>query len=191
MLELVPSTGNFKDSIRVNADGTFSYTTTKITAAFRANLTNRKQIQIQLFIAPGYNLEIEADVKDNQTAKSTLNYKGLGSKINSYWKELMIDFKPDTVKWHLEDEDPYIAFLKRPGRLSQIMERSFGADNLEPYRDYFKQSLLLEVQNPKLVIQKLHYLNRTKLGMWKLGMLYVAKQIIPILFSIWQMEIEF
>ena len=151
MLELVPSTGNFKDSIRVNADGTFNYTTTKITGPFRANLTNRKQIQIQLFIAPGYNLEIEADVKDNQTAKSTLNYKGLGSKTNSYWKELMIDFKPDTVKWHLKDEDTYIAYLKRPGRLSQIMERSFSADNLEPYRDYFKQSLLLDKKFGDLV----------------------------------------
>lgn len=103
-LELVPSTGNFTDSIKINADGTFTYSTTAISAPFRANLTNRKQIQIQLFIAPGYDLQITADVKDNKTARSTLSYEGLGSKTNGYWKAVIASAKPDTVNWIAKDE---------------------------------------------------------------------------------------
>lgn len=144
MLELVPSTGNFKDSIRINPDGTFNYITTKITAPFRANLTNRKQIQIQLFLAPGYNLQLNADVKDRLLAKSTLTYQGLGSKTNTYWKEIQANFKPDTVKWAAKDEDSYIAYLKRPTSNIEIMNKVFNADNMEPYAGYFKESLVLD-----------------------------------------------
>ncbi len=144
VLELVPSTGNFKDSVEINQDGTFSYTTTVIKAPFRANLTNRKQIQIQLFLAPGYNLQITADVKDYQSAKSTLNYQGVGGKTNAYWKELRSNAKPDTTKWVLKDEDAYITYLKTPGRQAEIVNKIFSVDNKEPYAGYFKESILLD-----------------------------------------------
>ncbi|HTM97146.1 MAG TPA: TlpA disulfide reductase family protein [Pedobacter sp.] len=143
-LEIVPSTGNFKDSIKVNPDGTFNYTTTAIQSPFKANLTNRKQIQIQLFLAPGYDLQITADVKDYKVAKSTLNYEGLGSKTNSYWKEVMSTSTPDTVKWVQKDEDTYLANLMRTDRLTARINKAFTADNREPYANYFKESLLLD-----------------------------------------------
>lgn len=143
-LELVPSTGNFKDSILVKPDGSFSYSTTEIRAPFRANLTNRKQIQIQLFLAPGYDLFITADVKDYQTFKSTLIYQGLGSKTNGYWRELFVNAKPDTVKWVLKDEDTYLNYLKTAGRQANVIEKTFGTENKEPFASYFKESLLLD-----------------------------------------------
>lgn len=150
VLELSPSTGNFKDSVLVNPDGTFNYTTTKIKGPFRANLTNRKQIQIQLFLAPGYNLQLNADVKDYQTARKTLTCKGLGSKTNSYWIEILANYKPDTVKkpdtakWVNKDEDTYIAHLKGFSKQGEVFNKTFSADNQEPYANYFKQSLLLD-----------------------------------------------
>ncbi len=146
VLELVPSTGDFKDSILVNADGSFSYETTKITEPFRANLTNRKQIQIQLFLAPGYNLQLNADVKDYPTAKSTLAYTGIGAKTNSYWQEGNGKAKPDTVNWNKKDAATYLAhqlsFVNNPNHT--LIDKVFDANNHEPYADYFRQSLLLD-----------------------------------------------
>lgn len=141
VLELTPSTGRFKDTIAVKPDGTFNYVTTKITSPFKANLTNRKQIQIQLFLAPGYNLQLTADVKDYQTAKSTLVYQGLGSKTNGYWQALSKEYKPDTVKWVKKSEDEYIAHLKGTDQLSGFIDKTFSS-NSEPFADYFKESLL-------------------------------------------------
>ena len=146
VLHLVPSTGIFTDSILVNPDGSFSYTTTRINSPFRANLTNRKQIQIQLFIAPEYNLYLTADVKDSKTSRSTLNYQGIGSKTNTYWRELIANAKTDTVKWILKDEDTYISYLKSGNRQAEIIAKVFTAENIEPYANYFKESLLLDKQ---------------------------------------------
>lgn len=146
VLELVPSTGDFKDSILVSADGSFSYETTKITEPFRANLTNRKQIQVQLFLAPGYNLQLNADVKDYPTAKSTLAYAGIGAKTNSYWQEGNGKAKPDTVNWNKKDPDTYLAhqlsLVNNPNHT--LIDKVFDANNHEPYADYFRQSLLLD-----------------------------------------------
>lgn len=144
VLELNPSTGNFRDSIKVNADGTFNYTTTQIKTPFRANLTNRKQIQIQLFVAPGYDLQISADVKDSKTSKSTLKYEGLGSKTNKYWEDVMGKFNTDTVKWVNKDEDTYISYLKSSASNTDLIDKNFNANNEEPFSAYFKQSLLLD-----------------------------------------------
>ncbi|MGF1924997.1 MAG: TlpA family protein disulfide reductase [Bacteroidia bacterium] len=142
-LELIPSTGNFKDTILVKSDGTFSYSTTAIKTPFRANLTNRKQIQIQLFIAPGYDLYLTADVKDYKTSRSTLNYLGLGSKTNYYWKELNVT-NPDTVKWVQKDENTYLNYLKTNVKQAENIKKTFSAENKEPFADYFKESLLLD-----------------------------------------------
>ncbi|MEE1945359.1 TlpA disulfide reductase family protein [Pedobacter sp. KR3-3] len=144
VLELAPSTGDFKDSILVNADGSFSYETTKITEPFRANLTNRKQIQVQLFLAPGYNLQLNADVKDYQTAKSTLAYTGIGAKTNSYWQEGIGKTKPDTVNWNKKDADTYLAHQLSFVNDHTVIDKIFDASNHEPYADYFRQSLLLD-----------------------------------------------
>ncbi|RYY10866.1 MAG: hypothetical protein EOO04_36220, partial [Chitinophagaceae bacterium] len=43
----------FQDSVMLDTQGNFSYQTNKITQPVNANLTNRKSVQIQLFIAPG------------------------------------------------------------------------------------------------------------------------------------------
>ncbi|WP_316789362.1 TlpA disulfide reductase family protein [Pedobacter frigoris] len=146
-LELTPSTGNFKDSIMINADGSFSYETDKIKSPFRANLTNRKQIQIQLFLAPGYDLQITADVSDYETARSSIKYAGKGGANNHYWEKRPIDtlkrVPKDTVNWMKKDEDTYIAYLKRTKSTSHI-DQVFGPDNTDPYRDYFKRSLQLD-----------------------------------------------
>lgn len=144
VLELTPSTGNFKDSIFVDADGSFDYLTDKIKEPFRANITNRKQIQIQLFLAPGYDLLLNADVKDYATAKSTLAYSGVGAKTNSYWQKIMANFKPDTTKWNKKDPDAYIAHQLSLVSKNELIDKTFDASNREPYADYFRQSLLLD-----------------------------------------------
>ncbi len=88
VLEFVSHSSSFKDSIIVQPDGTFSYTNKDIKTPFSASLTNRKQIQIQLFIAPGYDLQISADVKDFKSIKPSLIYQGLGSKTNNLCSKL-------------------------------------------------------------------------------------------------------
>ncbi|KQC02776.1 TlpA disulfide reductase family protein [Pedobacter sp. Hv1] len=144
ILELMPSTGNFKDSVLINTDGTFTYETTAIQTPFRANLTNRKQIQIQLFLAPGYDLQLQADVKDNATSRSTLTYTGIGSKTNAYWKEILANFKADTVKWRLKTPDVYINHLLSNNKNTTLIDKVFNSSNKEPYSAYFKKSLLID-----------------------------------------------
>lgn len=143
-LEIVASTGTFTDSIPVQPDGTFTYRFRNMKAPMRLSITNRKQVQIQLFVAPGYNLDLIADVKDYETAKKTLQYRGLGSQSNSYWTKMMKSFQPDTVKWHLKSTDEYIRHLLQPKKIDSLIATVFDAENKEPYAAYFKRSLLLD-----------------------------------------------
>ncbi|RZL39443.1 MAG: TlpA family protein disulfide reductase, partial [Pedobacter sp.] len=125
-------------------DGTFSYTTTAIKTPFTAGLTNRKQIQIQLFIAPGYDLQVNANVKDFKSVKQTLSYQGLGGKTNSYWTTISANYKPEIINWLEKDEDTYINYLKQPNYVVEAISKTFNADNMEPYSAYFKEVLLLD-----------------------------------------------
>lgn len=151
VLELVPSTGNFKDSVLVNPDGTFTYETNEIKTPFRAGLTNRKQIQIQLFLAPGYDLQLTADVKDYATANATLNYTGIGSKSNAYWKLNRANIKPDTVKWYLKSPKVYIDHLLSTNQNRALIDQVFNAAKDEPYSTYFKESLLIDKKYSTLI----------------------------------------
>jgi len=152
-LELSSSTGTgrFKDSIRVKPDGSFSYTTSAVKMPIRASLTNREQIQIPLFLAPGYDLQINADVKDNESIKKTLNYQGPGSKTNGYWKVLLTNFKPDTVKWFQKDQDAYIQHLLNVYNNHLLINQIFNSTNTEPFSGYFKQSLLIDKKYNMLI----------------------------------------
>ena len=42
------------DSILLNSDGSFLYENDRIKIPVRMSITNRKQVQVPLFIAPGY-----------------------------------------------------------------------------------------------------------------------------------------
>ncbi|MCY1662559.1 TlpA family protein disulfide reductase [Chryseobacterium sp. SL1] len=143
VLEFRSRTGNFKDSIKLNQDGTFTYSTTKFKAPFCAVLTNRKQIQIQLFVAPGYKLQLNADTKDYNSAESTLSYSGLGGKTNNYWKELSASSSSDSVNWLAKDQASYISHLKTSSDKTEIINKVFS-NNHEPYSSYFRQSILLD-----------------------------------------------
>lgn len=146
LLQLLPATGYFKDSIPVNPDGSFSYVTNHIKAPFQANLTNGSGVNIPLFLAPGYDLVLNADVKDNQTARTTLTYKGVGAKCNGYWQELFAKYKRDTVNWNAKDPATYIAHQLLMANNIDGINKIFGPANHEPYAGYFRQSLLLTMK---------------------------------------------
>ncbi|WP_316792145.1 TlpA disulfide reductase family protein [Pedobacter frigoris] len=149
--ELSAHTGYFKDSLVVNADGTFNYETDQIKSPFQGILTNRKNISFVLFIAPGYDMQINADAKDPRTLSLTTNFSGIGAKANAYWgarRKLLI---ADTVNWNAKDADTYIHHLLEEHKmLSGLIEKHFNSSNTEPYSDHFKRSLLTDLKYDSL-----------------------------------------
>ena len=132
----------FKDTIKVNKDGSFSYETDKIKEPLTVNLYSNK-LFFYAFLAPGYDLKIEGDGSDDVALDKTLKYSGLGAKSNAYWKDITLAFNYDTVKWMNKDPENYIKYLlnKRNTDVS-IIKKDFGPLNMEPYSSYYRISRL-------------------------------------------------
>ncbi|WP_166664847.1 TlpA family protein disulfide reductase [Pedobacter metabolipauper] len=149
VLEILPSSeaGIFADSILVNSDGTFSYETLAINQPFKAGITNRKQIQIQIFLAPGYDIQISADVKDHTSARESIKYSGKGAAVNKYWEHLPVKgFISDTVKWQLKDEDTYARKQRERFDNRKRADEVFNGIKNDHYAAFFKQSVLIDQQ---------------------------------------------
>lgn len=121
------------DSILLNSDGSFLYENDRIKVPVRMSITNRKQVQLPLFMAPGYDISIDVDAIDYTTFKKTLTYSGgKGARTNSYFSNLN---KVDSLFNH-ENLDPYKDYfydgLKKDKKfipLFQIIENNFEASD--------------------------------------------------------------
>lgn len=153
----------FKDSVLLDSLGNFNYQTLKITRPAGANLTNRKGIQIQLFLAPGYDLEITGDAKDYNLLKRTIRYEGIGGKTNRYWEEIYKNVLADTINWNKKDLETYTAHLNKPIN-TNIIDQVFGEENKDPFKNYFKEVLLINYSWGKMISLFSNYAYQNKLS---------------------------
>jgi thiol-disulfide isomerase/thioredoxin len=142
----------YSDSLKVNEDGSFSYQTSKLKAPIIVNISNRKQVQIPLFIAPGYNLYIKCDAKDLKTLKTTITYSGAGSLTNRFWEEtLKTRSSADTVNWYAKDEVSFVNNIIIKPYNDSIERKVFDKSNNDPYKLFFKEALAYNNTFRKLV----------------------------------------
>lgn len=118
------------DSIPLQEDGSFTYENKNIKTPHRMSITNRKVVQIQLFMAPGYDLSITVDASDKETYKKTLSYSGgLGSMTNRYFSNTS---KIDSI-FNDANKDPYKEYfydgLKKDKKFSAfytLLEKNYA-----------------------------------------------------------------
>jgi len=134
-----------EDTIHIHKDGSFAYQTTSIKQPITVWIANPGEISISVFLAPGYNLAITADLKDYETLNNTTTFSGVGSKTNRYWLEVnhaSKDSHPDTIKWYKKTEDEFMLHMLMVQHNLSIVElikkNVFGADNKEPFKAYFE-----------------------------------------------------
>jgi len=146
-------TNGYSDSLKLNEDGSFSYETSKIKAPVTVFITNAKQVQIPLFMAPGYNLYIKCDAKDLKTLKTTIAYSGAGSSTNRYWEEtLKTRSSADTVNWYAKDEVSFVNNIIIKPYNDSIERKVFNKSNNDPYEHFFKEALAYDITFRKLLI---------------------------------------
>ena len=136
----------FKDTIKINVDGSFSYETDQIREPLTVNLYNDKLI-LYAFVAPGYDLKIDGDGSNYKALNKTINYSGLGGKSNTYWKDVILAFQSDTVKWINKEPDIYLNYLLKKRNIdSGIIAKNFSSTNNEPYSQYYRHSRLNQLR---------------------------------------------
>jgi thiol-disulfide isomerase/thioredoxin len=144
-------TNAYSDSLKINEDGSFSYQTSKIKTPITVNISNRKQVQIPLFMAPGYNLYIKCDAKDLKTLKKTITYSGAGSSTNRYWEEtLKTSNSTDTVNWWAKDEKSFVNNIISKPYNDSIEKRVFDKSNHDQYKLFFKEAMAYNITFRKL-----------------------------------------
>ncbi len=151
------------DSVKIDDEGNFSLETNKLKKPITASVLISKGFGIQLFLAPGYNLSINADVTNEDSFYQTVQMSGIGSETNNYWKQFHMLYKNlptfGSEDWYNIPATQFVKErLKKPNLDSFALEVSkniFGKENNDPGKDYFKKILLEDLTwaNPRQLFQ--------------------------------------
>jgi thiol-disulfide isomerase/thioredoxin len=103
------------DTIPVSEEGKFFYTTNKIHKPLPARINSE-----QIYIAPGYELNLTANGKDHLSFFKSKKISGIGAESNQYL--FMLDSiryaRMDTVAWYnLEDERKLLQYIENNQKL--------------------------------------------------------------------------
>lgn len=153
------------DSIITDEAGNFSFETNKLKKPTTARISIAKGFTINLFLAPGYKLEIHADATNKNSFYQTVKMSGIGASTNNYWKQdyllyqgLPIPFANDEKWYNIPPEQFVKEALEKPNLDSFALELSknvFGEENNDPEKNYFKKILLEDLTwaNPRQLFQ--------------------------------------
>lgn len=155
VLRIVPmgdlNEDEFTDSIMINGDGSFHYNTHRITRPVTVSITNFREIQIPVFLAPSYDLVITADVSSNRTLHQTLAYSGTGAGSNRYWAiRHQAFFHTITPGWLNSDITSFKEnYLQKPdidSITAYVKKEIFGPQNKDPFSDYFSMAAVISIR---------------------------------------------
>jgi len=140
------------DTIHLNDNGAFYLKTYKITRPQRSSIQqNRTQLN-EIYVAPGYNLEITGDATDFKTLNATKKITGIGQESNRY-RILMDDVyraKMDKRGWYDLKPDEFLPYIKKMRSLEDsVFHHVFDQPQpKDPYFNLFKK--MIEIDNQSL-----------------------------------------
>jgi thiol-disulfide isomerase/thioredoxin len=137
------------DTLRLDNDGRFYLKTYNVISPQKVNIRNiRTQIN-DLYVAPGYNLTITADVTDFPTSVKTTKITGKGEESNRYreiyFKEMIA--RNDSTRWYdINDPNEFLNYVNTEKRLTDSLEQiAFGNKVIDdPFFSYFAEMTRLQ-----------------------------------------------
>ncbi|NNF35807.1 MAG: TlpA family protein disulfide reductase [Saprospiraceae bacterium] len=141
------------DTIHIKQDGSFYFKSNKITKPQSISAQGRYTFINGFFVAPGFDLEIYANVKDFDTTNETIQFKGKGSECNAFRSTILSRYN-----WPSIFNDPGIKkedFLNEMEKLKRKQEslynQFYSSDSInEPFYKYFKEVVLLDATFDRL-----------------------------------------
>lgn len=137
------------DSIKTDDAGNFSFETNKLKKPVTATVFISREFLIDLFLAPGYKMEINADATNKDSFYQTVQMSGTGSSTNKYWKQFYLLYQNlpmpggNDGKWYSIPTAQFVKeALEKPNLDSFALEVSkniFGNENKDPAKNYFKK----------------------------------------------------
>jgi thiol-disulfide isomerase/thioredoxin len=156
--KLFIETQNFKDSVTIDSKGKFAFKTIKIPGPIQAYVNIGNRISLTTYLAPGYNIIINANAENTGSFYNSLLITGVGSKTNQYWKAYHFLYKnqlnPGSDMWYDIKSEYFIKErLCKPNldsfRLA-IHKTIFNDRNQEPYKDFFEEAADINIRFRKL-----------------------------------------
>lgn len=127
------------DTILLQPDGSFHYTTNKVTCPRRTSLQNR-DIQVNdFFIAPGYQLTITGDGKDIFTLVKTTRIEGAESNRYKQLHDSIRIARMDMTSWSDLKGDSLLQYIRAEKHFTDSLEKVVFHDKetTDPYLGHF------------------------------------------------------
>lgn len=157
------SSEDFRDSLMINKNGDFLFKPGKIREPQTAYFQIRKKVSFSLFLAPGYDLNLQSDARDQESFFHSLQITGEGAKTNEYWRQYYLLYenriKPLTDAWYNIPLNKFVKEgLEKPNLDSfsiAISKTIFGPENKDPFKNTFKKNSLEDLTwtKPRLLFQ--------------------------------------
>ncbi|MDB5116562.1 MAG: Thiol-disulfide isomerase or thioredoxin [Mucilaginibacter sp.] len=138
------------DTVSVDQDGRFYLKTYHALGPQMTSIGYNKTSIQDIFVAPGYDLNITADCKDLSTQLVTLKISGAGSESNAYaiqaLRIMVADNKP--VAWYELSDADLLTFIRHERKAKDSLVQLFFSKPPEhdPYFLYFKKMAGLDNQ---------------------------------------------
>lgn len=128
------------DTIEIEADGSFFYENREITRPHQTSI-QRNNVQFNdIYIAPGYQLTLTANVVNYDSLVATRKISGIGAAFNNYQFFLESTAMQDTTQWFRLATPELIAYAQSKFEQRERVRESMLSDaTSDPYWDHFKR----------------------------------------------------
>ncbi|MEZ5041794.1 MAG: TlpA disulfide reductase family protein [Saprospiraceae bacterium] len=128
------------DTIHLALDGSFFYENKRLTRPQQTSIQwNNVQFN-DIYIAPGFQLTLEANVVDYETLVKTRKISGIGAVINQYQFSVDTIFASDTTKWYLLSTPDLVKYAQSYFEAREALSaKMLGQPSTDPFFDYFKE----------------------------------------------------
>lgn len=136
------------ETIKPDKNGAFHYQSQPNTTAAIANISINGFGRFPLFMAPGYDLYLEADI-----SRRTIRIRGKGGDVNAYTEKLtqLMLSGTNALNWRQANETAFLKHLSDSISSITTFDRAFGAANTDRYKDMFKTIVLRERDARKIL----------------------------------------
>lgn len=153
---------NLSETLLTDSVGEFNYKTDKLTQPVYAKVDFGKNAQLELYLAPGYDLTITGNAWNTKVLYSSLNLSDIGAKTNQYWKQIFLlnisnPISPLSNEWYNIKPDNFIKIGLEKEKLDsfeiRIQKTIFNKENHDPFKEFFRKMSFVDIN-----VRKLYYL---------------------------------